>query len=515
MRTKYSFYNFLVSIIANLLIPILGFVKVRLFIASYGQELNGLYIVLMQIVTYINICESSFSLAFRQMLFKPLADDNKDEVIRIYSGVRKVYNIVGGIVIVVGILSSLLVPYFVDSSLAFGEISKLFLILCLPFGISYFLLPPSLVVIADQKEYKISAWIQTIAILRMILMIVVIKLGLPYIYIYIIEGLQVLISNFVGNRVAIKNYPWLKFDKKEKCNSSFVTNSKYTIIQNLSKTVMNNIDSVIISNIMTLVDVSIYGSYSYLKESIVKIINIVIVAPMNSFGNLINSKNDNSYAIFQEFYTLSTYIATIISVCMFVALKEFIFVWLHDESYILPTIACFLFTATIYYLTQREAIIVLRDVKGLFIDARNNAIILVCAKVIMTILFAIKFGLVGVFFATLFAYIIIDLPYNPSLLYRKAFQKNPITFYKTFISRMIIALAIGSACSYVYNLNIAFITVSTINFLISIIILGISVVLLTTVIYFILIDSFRDLIKRITRLLFSGKYKNHSFSNKS
>ena len=501
MRTKYSFYNFLVSIIANILIPILGFVKVRLFIASYGQELNGLYIFLMQVVTYINICESSFSLAFRQLLYKPLAEDKKEDVIKIYSGVQKVYNIVGFIVIVVGIIASLFVPSFIESTVNPNEISLLFLILCLPFGISYFLLPPSLVIIADQKEYKISVFIQTISTLRMVLMIVAIKLNLPYIYIYIIEGLQVLISNIFGNIIARKNYPWLKYNRSEKSNNEFINNSKYTIVQNLSKTVMNNIDVVIISNIMTLIEVSIYGSYSYLRDAITKIINVVIVSPMNSFGNLINSENDNSYAIFQEFYTLSTYMATIISVCMFVALKEFVFLWLHEESHVLPTIACFAFTASIYYLTQREAIIVLRDVKGLFVEAKTNAIILVVAKVVLSIIMVYYFGLTGILWATLIAYILIDLPYNPRLLYKNAFNINSMVFYKTFISRTVIALMIGLICSYVYNLNLALINASTLNFLITLLILGTSVLLMTTLIYFVCIKSFRDLIKRFVRLV--------------
>ena len=247
MRTKYSFYNLLISIFANILIPILGFLKVRLFINCYGQELNGLYIVLMQIITYINICESSFSLAFRQMLYKPLAENKLDEVNKIYSGVQKIYNFVGIIVIIIGIISSIFVPFFLEYSITHLEVSILFLLLALPFGISYFLLPPSLIVIADQKEYKVSAWIQTISVLRMILMIIVIILKLPYVLIAVIEGGQILVANYISNRIAHKNYPWLHYNNKESKNKRFANNAKYTIIQNLSFTVMNNVDSIIIS----------------------------------------------------------------------------------------------------------------------------------------------------------------------------------------------------------------------------------------------------------------------------
>lgn len=505
MRTKYSFYNLLISLLANLIIPILGFLKVRLFIKCYGQELNGLYIVLMQIITYINICESSFSLAFRQLLYKPLAEDKKDEVNKIFSGVQKVYNIVGLFVIIIGIVASFIVPYFVDYTINYTEVSMLFLILCLPFGISYFLIPPSLVVIADQKEYKVSSWIQSIAILRMILMIVAILMKLPYFVIYLIEGGQVLLANFISNRVSYRNYKWLKYDKNVTKNKTFINNSKYTIIQNLSTTVINNIDSLIISQVMTLVEVSIYGSYNYLKETITKIVKVIIAAPMNSFGNLMSKNDGNDECVFDEFYSLSTYLGTIISVCVFVVLQKFIMFWLHDESYVLSVFASFIFSANLFYLTQREAVIVLRDVKGLFVEARNNAILLTVTKIILSIIMVYKLGIVGIFIATLLSYLLIDLPYNPNLLYRAAFNKSSQSYYVKFLSRMIISLAVGIMSYFVYYNLIYTVESSAVYFIVSLIILGIFVVLITTIIYCLFIRSFKDLIKRAIKLVYDIK----------
>lgn len=501
MRTKYSFYNLLISIFANILIPILGFLKVRLFINCYGQELNGLYIVLMQIITYVNICEASFSLAFRQLLYKPLAENKKEEVNRIFSGVQKIYNTVGIIVIIVGIISSLVVPFFLDYSINHLEVSFLFLILCLPFGFSYFLLPPSLVVIADQKEYKVSSWIQTISVLRMILMIVVIMLKLPYVLIYIIEGGQVLLANYVSNKVAYKNYPWLKYNKKEKKNEQFARNAKYTVVQNLSFTVINNVDSIIISQVMTLVEVSIYGSYNYLKETITKIVKVIIAAPMNSFGNLLNSNDSNDEKIFDEFYSLSTYLGTIIGVCVFVALQKFILFWLHDESYLLSTFASLIFAINLYYLTQREAVVVLRDVKGLFVQAKNNALLLAIVKILLSIFMVYKFGITGIFMATLLSYLFVDLPYNPKLLYRSAFNKKSRNYYYKFFIRTVLACFIGFISYYLYNNFFLIDNESSLYFVISLAILGIFVVLVTTLTYFILIPSFRDLTNRAIRLV--------------
>ena len=42
MRTKYTLYNLIVNIVSSVLVPVLGFIKVRLFIDLYGSEINGL-----------------------------------------------------------------------------------------------------------------------------------------------------------------------------------------------------------------------------------------------------------------------------------------------------------------------------------------------------------------------------------------------------------------------------------------------------------------------------------------
>ena len=252
---------------------------------------------------------------------------------------------------------------------------------------------------------------------------------------------------------------------------------------------------------MNLIQVSIYGSYNYLKETITKIVKIIIASPMNSFGNLLNSKDNNGESIFDEFYSLSTFLGTIIGVSMFVALQKFILFWLHDESYVLPLIASVLFAFNIYYLTQREAVVVLRDVKGLFVEAKNNALLLTITKILLSIILVYKFGIVGIFAATLISYLLIDLPYNPRLLYKSAFNKSSKSYYLKFLTRTTIASIIAIVSYYLYNNFILIGSYSTIDFILSLIILGLFIVIITSLIYYLFIPSFRNLISRAFSLI--------------
>ncbi len=500
MRTRYSLYNFLVSAISGILVPILGFVKVRLFIGQYGSELNGLNLVFNQVINYINICELSFSLAFRQLLFDPLAKDDREEVKKIYSGVKKVYHFVGILVLAAGFIAAFVLPLFTESELEFSEMVVLFLILSLPFGISYFLLPPTYLIIADQKEYKISIWIQSIAILRMVLIIACIMFKLPYILVFIIEALNVLVSNIVSNRIAHKEYQWLVEDKNEKINHEFVASIRGTLVQRLSNIAITNSDSIILNIAANLNAVSIYGAYTYLIDAIMKVINAVITSPINSFGNLFSEDGEKAYPVFEEYYELASYFATILSVCLFAVLDEFVYIWMHDTSYVMPILTSVIFSLNVFYLTQREAIILVRDANRMFIEAKNNAYLMSVVKIVSSFVLVYLFGIQGVLIGSFLAYFLVDFLYNPKLVYQRVFKREEKEYYKNFFIRLLITVVLALPAYFLYQRFVPIIQESLVRFVLFSGILGVVALVIITAIYYFSFDSFRRLVKRIVHL---------------
>ncbi len=511
MRTRYSFYNFIVNLTTSVIIPILGFVKLSLFLGLYGSGVNGFQVTIAQIITFLNVCEIAFSLAFRQLLFKPLADNDREKVLSVYYGARRIFNITGIVVISVGTILALAFPFFAQSPFDYYRTVIIFLLTCLPYGISYFLMGPSFVIIADQKEFKINIWIQTISILRMVLMIVVILLKLPFMWIVIIEGSNILIANIIARKIALKNYPWLKEKPKEVDNKAFVDNAKYTIIQRLSGLATNNTDNIIITSFMGYEMSGVYAVYSYLNEFVYKIVNSVISSTLNSFGNLFNDSNADSYGVFTEFFNFASYAASIVSICIFVVMDKFIPIVLNRKEITgIPFDIVLMFAINIFYLTIREPIIISRDANGLFRDAKNNAYLLAVSKVVLSIIFIQSLGLAGVIAATLVTNWTVDFLYNPRLVYKKVFNLNVLRYYKMVFSRALVTIIIGFGCSILWDRFDIYISGSTLHFLIACGILGISVSIIMTVVYALAYESFRNLIKRIYGL-FKRKMESRAY----
>ena len=480
----------------------MGFIKVSLFVGLYGSAVNGLQLTIAQVITFLNICELAYSLAFRQLLYKPLAEDNKEEVKNIYYGACKVFRITGIICIIASILVALIFPSLAESPFSYWETVGVFLLLALPYGISYFLMGPNFVIMADQKEYRINIWIQTISICRMIFMVIAILLKMPFLTILIIEGTNILLANTLSRHIALREYPWLKEPPAVTSDQSFQKKAGYAMIQRLSELATTQTDNIVVSGFMGYVMSSVYGTYSYLTDNIGKITQTMVQSPMNSFGNLFNDKDADSYGVFTEFFNFATYVSTIVADTIVIVMPQFVPVWMNDPLYTASLSICFFFGLNIFYMTMRQPVIIARDANGLYVNAKNNAWLLAGVKIVLSVILVQQLGLLGVVLATTIAYWVVDFLYNPRLVYDKVFQRPAKDYYFMVITRLFLAIGIGLGGYWFWNAFLASIaSQGRAKLILCILLLGILITIVTTIIYWFAYRSFRHLYTRLMGIL--------------
>ena len=483
-----------------MVLPLVGIIKVRLFIDFYGSGLNGLQVTIAQVITFLNICELAYSLAFRQLLFKPLAEDDHEEVLRIYHGAVRIFRITGCVVLAAAACVALGFPFFAESPLDYWQTAGTFFLLAMPYGISYFLMGPNFVIMADQKEYRITIWIQTIAILRMFLMVLVIRLKLPFIWILCIEAANILVANSVARMIALKAYPWLKEPFDESSNA-FRGKARYAVIQRLSELATTQTDNIVITAFMGYEMTSVFGTYSYLTDSISKITQSMVTSPMNSFGNLFNDKRADAYNIFTEFYNFAVFVGTVVSVVIFIVMPQFVHIWMAKPLYEVSVVICLAFAANIFYMTMRQPVIIARDANGLYVNAKNNAYLMAVSKIVLSVLLIRKFGLLGVILATTITNWTVDFLYNPNLVYQNVFHLPTLKYFRMVAARVLIAVLIGGTAYQVWNMNLAWITASTLHFFEAVLMLGMGTGFTALVIYTVSFRSFRALFRRLKSIL--------------
>ena len=99
MRTKKIFLNMICDILPYLLIGVVGIIKMDVLIKYIGDVGNGYYQTINQIISYVFLAQAGFSDAVIYSLYKPFAEKNKDDINAIYGGARKVFKIIGFIIL--------------------------------------------------------------------------------------------------------------------------------------------------------------------------------------------------------------------------------------------------------------------------------------------------------------------------------------------------------------------------------------------------------------------------------
>ena len=73
--------------------------KMDVLIKYIGDVGNGYYQTINQIISYVFLAQAGFSDAVIYSLYKPFAEKNKDDINAIYGGARKVFRIIGFIIL--------------------------------------------------------------------------------------------------------------------------------------------------------------------------------------------------------------------------------------------------------------------------------------------------------------------------------------------------------------------------------------------------------------------------------
>ena len=112
MRTKRALYNFLTDFFPLILITLIGLLKLKLINVNLGEELSGMNTLYVNIMTYLSIMDGGLASALIFRLYKPIADSDTDKISALVSGGKRIFNLIGAAMLVIGIVVSFFVFFF-------------------------------------------------------------------------------------------------------------------------------------------------------------------------------------------------------------------------------------------------------------------------------------------------------------------------------------------------------------------------------------------------------------------
>ena len=433
VRTKKSFQNISVAVIGQFIGILLQFISRRIFINTMSAELLGVNSIFSNLLAVLSLAEMGVGSAITFSLYKPLLDEDKEQICSIMDFYKKVYRIIALIVLIAGTLITPFFPIIIKEDIK--NIYVYYFLYLASSVVSYLCAYKRTLIIADQKSYISSIYRYTyIAVLNIVQIFILIETH-NYALFLVAQIVLSYIENVLISKHADKIYPYLKNNSKpisENIKQEFYKNIRALLMHRIGTIAVTNVDNILLSAMVNIRAVAVYANYKLVFSGINTIMNQIFTAITASVGNLLVQKSkDYSYQIYKTIEFITCWIFGVISICLIVLLNDFIGLWVGTElvegiDYVVILVVHFFITGI------REPTNIFKNALGLFWNDRYKAVIEAIVNLILSIILGVFWGARGIFFATILSALAIPFWIEPFVLYKNYFKKN-ITEYFSFI----------------------------------------------------------------------------------
>lgn len=495
MRTQASSKNAITSLVFYFINSIFSFVSKTVFIQYLGIEYAGLNSLFTNVLGVLNIAELGLSTAVGYSLYKPLAENDTKTINEILKLFKYLYRIIAIVILIIGLIITLFLPYFVNSDISLIEIRSSFVLFLIATVISYLFTFLNVLPSADQKNYIVTKIQGIIKIIKCIIQLFAIVIFQNY-YVWLFLEIGGNIIGYIYTNIVIKKKYSYYYDVKElkfrellKKYKEIIQRVKDLFFHKIGGLVVNQTDNIIISYFCTLTTVGIYGNYILVFNLVAGIFEQAFSSITASIGNLIIKKGEReTFKLWKELHILTVFLAIISCYLFYKLINDFIIVWIGKE-YLLTNIVVFFITLNIMFKIIRQPIDKFKDAFGIFWDKQApfmEAII----NLIVSIVLAIKFGVLGVVIGTVVSNILIVAIWKPYVTFKYGFKEKFIEYIKLNIPLVMISILSIFSIDFIINFIEISINNAWLNLIITGIIYGI-VVIIITFMFFVIYKPFR------------------------
>ena len=513
-RVLNSARNIFTSAFMQTILGIVAFVERTFFLKYLSADYLGLNSLFANVLYVLSIAELGIGSAIAFALYKPLAEHDNERIAMYMAFFKKAYNIIGSIILVVGVVLSPFIKNFASDGAGIQDMSLYFLLYLFSVGICYFFSYKQILIEADQKKYICQSILCAGSVLQAILQIVVLILTHNYaIYLAVFFVCNVG-KNIIISVIANRMYPVIKdrkhkdkkFNKDERKQIS--TNIRAMCYHKFGEIAIGSSDSILISYIVDLTSLGLYANYQIIIEALRSAMRVFYSSVLASIGNMCATEEEED--IYYAFKTLNftNYILfSFVTVAMFCLIQPILSLWL-GAKYLLSTRTVFLICMMFFLTGTRNMLLNFHDAYGLFWADKYKRIMEAVVNLGVSFALGKLWGLDGIFLGTI-ASNLTGFWIEGIVVYKYAFHRKPgeyIRLYglQAFVTVLVMCITMG------------FCSIVSANLLIVLIYRILICIVVPICIYLVIYRKNRDFIamrKNVVEMAGMLFKKNHSSAN--
>jgi O-antigen/teichoic acid export membrane protein len=441
MRGKKATLNTALNLLEQFVALLCGLILPRLILAHLGSRYNGLTVSISQFLSCAVLLRSGIGGATRAALYKPIAENDRDEIDSIVKAtdifMKKIGLILAGLIVVFAVLY----PLLVKNEFGWFFTFSLFLIIgASTFAESFFGITYLVVLQADQRLWVTS-------LLKIICVILNTALGA----VLLISGCSIHAVKAVAAAVYVA-YPIVlgayvkrhyKINTHAEPNNKAIAQRWDAFWQQVAVFVTNNTDVMVLTVFSNMLEVSVYAVYNMVIDGLKRVLLAFSNGLEAAFGNMIAKNEDdllreNLAIVETTVYCISTFLFT----CAAILILPFVKIYTNsitDVDYIRPAFAYTLIAASFFNGVRIPYQLVVQAA-GHYKQTKVGAIIEPIINLTLSIILVFNYGLIGVAVGTLAATVFRTVQYSVYMSRNIVKRSIAIVLYRIAVSALECAL---------------------------------------------------------------------------
>ena len=333
-RTAKSIKNLFSGFFSRFFTIMLGMLVRTVFIKRLGNNylsINGLY---SNILNMLSLAELGFSTAMVYSMYRPLSENNHEELASLLDLYKKAYRIIGIVIFMLGMALVPFLSFLIKDPPNIDHLTFYYILFLANTSVSYLCFSyKRSIIIADQKEYITTIYRTGFHVIKTGFQIIVLLVFSNFTLYLLVQLICTIGENLAIAHKADRLYPALQIKKPERLNKielqRIARDIKALMVSRIAHIILSSSDNLIISSLVSIYWVGILSNYTLIIDSITSVLCQITSALSASLGNyFVEKTNEEGYRLFKRIEFLNSWFYGICSIHLIILLNPFILFWI-------------------------------------------------------------------------------------------------------------------------------------------------------------------------------------------
>lgn len=438
-RTSLATKNVIATLIVSILVFPLQFINRYYMVHYLGVTYLGITSLYSNILSVLSLADLGIGTAIVFMMYKPLAEKNREKITILMRYYRTIYRIIA---LIIFILGASIIPFlknFLHSSVKYSHVYIIFVVYLMGTVSSYLFSYNQSLLYADQQN-RIYSWINLIVCyVMMVSQIVTVKLfrdPILYAVLFVFTGFvtNLFVSIYVKKRYKLNYRKYkgkLSYTELKELFSNVIGN----MFLRISGVIVTGTDSLLLSAFTSVIQVGYYANYLTITNVIQQLMTKVIGASTGSIGSYsVEQEPEKAEKLFHKLQFLNFIILNFACLGIMFLSKDVITIWL-GKKYVLSNLNTFLITFSFYFMNYRMLGWNFVAVYGLAKYMKMFSINEVVVNFVTSFIF-LKFlhlGISGVVLGTICSTVLTVGWQDPYIIFHYGFKMKSYSYFRQYL----------------------------------------------------------------------------------